>query len=277
MNLQRVRPETKEDLLKSLYQGTICHLPATPLTRELIADVSAAISSTLGDDFRHAQFRLEPPEFFDRVGSLRKRFYTEARYHFWIGRLLDEFGFEIERIAFDPLRLRLVMHKGHDDPRAAPIYYAHRDTWYAHSQAEITWWIPLHDVEEDETFVFYPDWFDRPVSNNSEIFDYADWVSRGTSLRIGWQNRDHGLIAAYPGHTGPLEPGREITFAANAGDIVLFSGSHFHQTRKQATGRSRFSLDFRSVDLVDHAGNIGAPNVDNRSTGDAVVDYIRLS
>jgi hypothetical protein len=53
-------------------------------------------------------------------------------------------------------------------------------------------------------------------------------------------------------------------------------GAHFHQTRKNATGRTRFSLDFRTVDLADHEAGVGAPNVDNRSTGSTVRDYVRI-
>jgi hypothetical protein len=167
-----------------------------------------------------------------------------------------------------------VTHGGHDNPRAAPIYYAHRDTWYAHSQAEITWWLALHDVSEEEAFVFYPDWFDRPVSNNSESFDYDGWTRHGAGLRIGWQDREHGRQHLYPGHTGELRPGREVDFSARAGQLLLFAGAHFHQTRRNGRGATRFSLDFRTVDVADHRAGRGAPNVDNRSTGSALVDYV---
>ncbi len=187
---------------------------------------------------------------------------------------MGELGFNLSRIAFDPIRLRVVMHRGHENPRAAPLYLAHRDTWYAHSQAEISWWIALHDVSEEETFVFHPDWFDRPVSNNSECFDHDAWTRHGPDLRIGWQHPEHGRQHLYPGLIGDLPPGREVGFSARAGQVLLFAGAHFHQTRKNATGRTRFSLDFRTVDLEDHQAGRGAPNVDNRSTGSALGDYV---
>jgi ectoine hydroxylase-related dioxygenase (phytanoyl-CoA dioxygenase family) len=173
------------------------------------------------------------------------------------------------------MRLRVVPHRGFENPRAAPIYYAHRDTWYAHSQAEITWWVPLHDVTQEETFVFYPDYFAVPVGNNSEEFDHDQWVAQGTSLKIGWQNREAGRTYLYPGQVGELNPGREWALSARAGEVVLFSGAHFHQTRQNTTGRTRFSLDFRTVHLDDHNAGIGAPNVDNRSRGSAVRDYVQ--
>jgi hypothetical protein len=268
-------PATSREAQEALYAGTVFHLPPMPASLRLVASATAAIEAELGGDVRAAQHRLSDGEFFERIGRLRKLFYTTPGYHEALRAVVASLDFDISRIAFDPLRLRVVTHGGHENPRAAPIYYAHRDTWYAHSQAEVTWWVPLHDVTEAETFVFYPDWFDRPVSNNSEAFDHDAWTQHGASLRIGWQNPEHGRQHLYPGHTDELKPGREAGFAARAGEVVLFAGAHFHQTRKNGTGRTRFSLDFRSVDLADHEAGRGAPNVDNRSTGSAVRDYVR--
>jgi hypothetical protein len=264
-----------KDVRQALYQGTLFLLDATPLTTRLVDQVIEGIEKELPAPIREAQFYLTGDQFFECVGRLRKRFYTEPRFLAVVREIIADFGFDLMRTAFDPMRLRVITHRGHENPAAAPIYFAHRDTWYAHSQAEITWWIPLHDVTEEETFVFYPDWFERPVSNNSEEFDHDRWTKQGPDLRIGWQNRDHGRSHLYPGHVGELVPGREVGFSAKAGQVLLFSGSHFHQTRKNDTGRTRFSLDFRTVDLVDHREGIGAPNVDNRSTGSAVADYVQ--
>jgi hypothetical protein len=269
-------PPTEAEFRRALYSGTIFRLPANAATRRVVAGVNEFIAAELGPEPRSAQFRMTDAEFFERVGRLRKAIYTEPRFHEMVGEIVRGLGFDPARLAFDPIRLRVVSHKGYENPAAAPIYYAHRDTWYAHSQAEITWWVPLHDVTEEETFAFYPDWFDRPVPNNSEAFDHDAWTKHGASLRIGWQNPDHGKSHTYPGQVGSFDPGRTVGFAAKAGELVLFAGAHFHQTKKNATGRTRFSLDFRTVDLSDHESGIGAPNADNRSTGSAVRDYTRL-
>jgi hypothetical protein len=268
-------PSTSEETRRQLYAGELFLLDPTPASSRLVADVMACIEEELSAPVREAQFRLSGDEFFARAGRLRKRFYTEPPFIDAVRQVVASLDFDPDTVAFDPIRLRVVAHKGFENPAAAPIYYAHRDTWYAHSQAEITWWIPLHDVTEEETFVFYPDWFERPVSNNSECFDYERWTRHGTDLRIGWQHPDHGKQHVHPGHVGELTPGREVGFSARAGQILLFAGAHFHQTRKNSTGRTRFSLDFRTVDLADDAAGVGAPNVDNRSTGSALVDYVR--
>jgi hypothetical protein len=268
-------PGSEAEFRRALYAGTIFRLRANDATWRLVGEVNGLLESELGPNPREAQFRLTDAEFFERVGRLRKAIYTQPRFHRAVGAVVRGLGFDPARLAFDPIRLRVVSHKGFDNPAAAPIYYAHRDTWYAHSQAEVTWWVPLHDVTADETFVFYPDWFDKPVPNNSEAFDYDAWTRHGAGLRIGWQNLEHGKSHTYPGQVGSFDPGRTVGFDAKAGDLVLFAGAHFHQTRKNATGRTRFSLDFRTVDLADHEAGVGAPNADNRSTGSAVRDYVR--
>jgi hypothetical protein len=270
-------PAAEVEFRHALYAGTIFRLRANDATWRLVGEVNGLLESELGPNPREAQFRLTDAEFFERVGRLRKAIYTEPRFHRAAGEVVRSLGFDPARLAFDPIRLRVVSHRGFENPAAAPIYYAHRDTWYAHSQAEVTWWVPLHDATADETFVFYPDWFDRPVPNNSEAFDYDAWTRHGAGPRIGWQNPEHGKSHTYPGQVGSFDPGRTVGFDAKAGDLVLFAGAHFHQTRKNATGRTRFSLDFRTVDLADHEAGVGAPNADNRSTGSAVRDYIRLS
>jgi hypothetical protein len=56
----------------------------------------------------------------------------------------------------------------------------------------------------------------------------------------------------------------------------MFSGTHFHQICKHATGRTRFNIDFRKVDLNDHDAGHGAPNVENRSKGSALADYVHV-
>ena len=273
MMLRSDLPASNEDLRTALYAGDVFRLPPSDASRHVVADSVEAVEAELGTDMRHAQFRLGDEDFFAAVGRLRKQLYTTEPFHDLLRQMLRDAAFDPARIAFDPFRLRVVAHKGFEDPRAAPIYYAHRDTWYAHSQAEITWWIPLHDVTEAETFAFYPDWFARPVGNNSEEFDHDRWTKHGPSLRIGWQDARHGASHLYPGHVGDLEPGTVVSFAAKEAEVVLFAGSHFHQTRKNSTGRTRFSIDFRSVHLDDHAAGRGAPNVDNRSTGSALGDY----
>ncbi len=172
-------PASNPSARTALYDGSVFLLPSTTETLELVARVVELLEQELGADFRHTQFHVSSEEYFRRIGVLRKRIYTEPQFHQLVEAIVEVTGFELNETAYDPARLRVVAHAGHENPAAAPIYYGHRDTWYSNSQSMITWWIPLHDVTPAETFEFYPDDYLRPVNNDSERFDFQEWVSDG--------------------------------------------------------------------------------------------------
>jgi hypothetical protein len=266
-------------LREALYDGAIFRRPATDASRALVADARALLRGALGDldeDLRRAPSRVTNEEFFRRMGALRRRLFLGDDFHDHLRRLVVDLGFDLERVAFDPLRLRIVKGDGHHNPAAKAVYYPHRDTWYGHPQALIVGWLPLDDLRAEETFVFFPDHLRRPVPNDSEVFDYDAWARDGGSLKIGWQDPKAGLRARYPQMTGDLEPDAAVLgFDARVGELLLFAGAHLHQTRPQNGERTRYSLDFRLIDLDDVGRGRGAPNVDNRSRGSAVPDYVR--
>jgi hypothetical protein len=257
---------------KSLYEGEIRHTLPTQASQALVQQVLHLLRTTLGaEDVRSAQAHISAADFFAHMGRVRKTLFEEPVYRGAVRSVLSEGGFEASRIAFDPPKLRIISHDGHRDPRSAPVYYPHRDTWYGHPQSLLVWWIPLHDLAADETFVFYPNCFRQAVPNDSETFDYQTWTR---DLRIGWQDREAGRTVRYPGVVGEVDPGPPLGFSCRQGDNLVFSGAHFHCTLPQTSGRTRFSIDFRFVCLDDEVGGLGAPNVDNRSRGSALPDYV---
>lgn len=275
--IARERPADDASLRRAIYAGTVFLLPPTIASLALVDMARELLARELGDDPRRAHERFSDEELFARIGRLRKEIYTAPGAHALLGAMAESVGFPASGTAFDPARLRVIAHRAFENPRAAPVYYPHRDTWYAHPMSVVTIWTALDDLAEDETFVFYPERFDAPVPNDSEVFDYDDWVSRGWSLKIGWQDRDASLRARYPSVVGEGDHGRAEGFSCKRGEILLFAGAHFHRTLPQALGRTRFSLDARLVHLADHARGLGAPNVDGRSRGSALRDYVQPS
>ena len=272
-------PADNDDLRAAIYDGSIFGLAANAPTKRLVEAARERLLAALGDvdsDLRVAPSRLANEEFFRRMGVLRRDLYLGEPYHELLRDLVVELGFDLERIAFDPLRLRIIQGGGEKNPAAKAVYYPHRDTWYGHPQSLIVGWIPLDDLKPEETFVFYPDYLCRVAENDSEIFDYDAWVRKGWSLKIGWQDPEAGLRARYPQMKAAIDKDAKVLgFGCQAAELLLFAGAHLHQTRVQKGERTRYSLDFRLVDLVDVEAGRGAPNVDNRSRGSAVPDYIR--
>lgn len=266
-------------LTEALYRGRLFLLGATPASVALIDEVERRLEALFIDDggARLAARTVPDPEFFRRIGALRKELYTSSAFHDPVRAVLESLGLDPSRIAFDPLRLRVVQSGGHHNPLAKTVYVPHRDTWYAHPPGLVTGWIPLHDLPAEQTFVFYPESFDRPAPNDSETFDYGAWTREGPSLKIGWQDRWAGARARYPSQTGLFDPGAPVGFACLRAQNLLFSGAHLHRTLPQDSGLTRFSLDVRFVDLADHRRGLGAPNVDNRSRGASLPDYVHPS
>jgi hypothetical protein len=274
---QSVLAADATSLCDALYAGELFHVGPTPASRALVDDVHELLAEEFGpDDPRFAQARMPEAEFFAAIGRIRRRLFVDPGFHRHVFAIVEACGFDPVEIAFDPVRLRVVSHDGHHNPRAAPIYYAHRDTWFALSQSVIAWWVAMHDIPEEQTFAIYPEWFQRPIPNTSDGFDYDEWAVDSRDLKIGWQDRNAGRDVHYSGSTGTFEPGHAVRLAAKRGDNVVFSGTHLHQTIGHSAGHTRFSLDFRMVRLPDHEAGKGPPNVDNRSRGSATRDYVRM-
>lgn len=267
------KPTANDKLRQSIYDGAILRRAATPATLRLVSHVVAQLDREFGTAVPHRQlqFSLPPDELYQRMGKVRRSVFASAETQGLVRAVMAEQGFVPEANALDSARLRAVTDGGHENPLAAAAYSAHRDTWYANPQAQINWWIPLYDVSEGETFAFFPAYFDKPVANDSAAFDYDKW-----SEQVGFQSTSavSSLVpAVYPSTTEEFARQGMVPFAAKAGEIILFAASHLHQTCKNVSGATRLSVDFRTVHIGDHEAGLGAPNVDNQSTGCALVDY----
>jgi hypothetical protein len=274
-----------DELRQRVYAGEVFLLPATAASRKLAARALRILSDqaeTSGQKDRPAIVReameantLTPHEMAalrEMHGTIKVKISTDQEGENQLKHLLGELGFRTEDTIYDALRLRLVLSGDAGRPENARSHSVHRDTWYANSQSQINFWLSLRDVVEEETFGFFADYFDRPIANSSAGFDYQRWMST-----TGWQNTT--ISGEYPRVTDldfkPTQASKQ-TFAAYAGEILIFSAAHLHQTNPLDNGKARFSLDFRALSTGDHHEKIGAPNYDNASTGSAIQDYKEL-
>ncbi len=262
-----------EMLRRNIFEGGILRVAPTCETLQLVEYVERLLQQEfegLGD-LRRLQFVLPTPVLLERLGRVRRRLVDETEAWFHLGTFPQFLHLSREPLAVDALRLRAVLHEGHVVDAAAPAYSAHRDTWFANPHAQINFWVPLHDVGEDETFVFFPDAFGRAVPNDSARFDYARWREE-----VGWQRTNRPADAIYPTVAGTPDLGPPMRFSASRGEVIVFSAAQLHQPVRQVTGRTRFSVDFRFVVLRDVEAGHGARNVDAACTGSALDDYRRV-
>jgi hypothetical protein len=72
-------------------------------------------------------------------------------------------------------------------------------------------------------------------------------------------------------------PGQELVVLPAPGQVLLFSGAQLHKSIPNTSGRARFSVDFRTVNVPDLMAGRGAPLVDAYCTGTAIRDFISVA
>jgi hypothetical protein len=259
----------EQNALAALYDGAVFKCAATAETQALVADVRAMLEEAFGPDVQSVHARLTFDDMKQSLADIRAALERGPVYADACRRILAALG--LPEMRLDALRLRCVMHNGHESPAAERAYAAHRDTWFGNPEAQINLWLPVFDVTAAETFTFYPAYFNAPIENSSGGFDYDVWMNK-----VGWQGAKtvrQAVEIDYPKVLEEIRDDKAFAFDARAGEVIVFSASHLHRTVRNSSGRTRFSLDFRAVHMPDHLAGRGAPNVDNASRPDALRDY----
>lgn len=270
MQVLRDAPLGHAARLERLYAGDVFLDAPQPATREVVRFLWRLLTRAYSEgDPREAHLRLPSDEHFGRLTDVRREVLQSPETLFLLREVLQMGGWPLERTYFDLLRVRGVVSGAERNPDTAQAYLPHRDTWYANPPAQINLWIAVSDVGEDEAFAFWPAHWEGPVANDSETFDYARWQEYG-----GWQTPDPRK--RYP--TVLEAPrGPELRVAAPSGACLAFSGTHLHGTRAHASGRTRFSVEFRVVLLDDLFALLARRLLDSRAVGTTLLDFLRAS
>ncbi len=70
-----------------------------------------------------------------------------------------------------------------------------------------------------------------------------------------------------------LEP--DLRIISEVGSLIIFSAAQLHSTVPNTSGQTRYSIDFRTVNLYELRERAGAHNIDSESTGATIHDYLR--
>ncbi|HMV43925.1 MAG TPA: phytanoyl-CoA dioxygenase family protein [Leptospiraceae bacterium] len=221
-------------------------------------------------DLQTFEKKVSPEKFHQLFSEIKEELTKNLTIKKRIANLLKEFNYKIETTYIDNLRLRCVTSYLHTIDNAKPAFAIHRDTWYANPETQINFWIPIFSVDEKDTFAFYPEYFDKPIQNDSNLFHLENW-----NLSGGFQaNPKFETQRIFPEAKVDLPQTSELKIPMQAGELLIFSASHLHGTRPNQTNKTRFSIDFRVIDTSDLSG---APNIDNFSKGSILSQMWRLS
>lgn len=221
-----------------------------------------------------AQESMPPERYVEILAELKPGFIHHPRAKELIAGMLSELGADIERTYFDVPRLRTMAHGEYLNAGLAYQFHSHRDTWFSAPQQQLNWWLPVYEIESENCMAFHPQYFDRTIRNTSAGYDYDEWNRTGRQQAAKLVKKE---TRKQPQAEEELELTPDVRVVTPPGGIIVFSAGQLHTTVPNTTSRTRFSIDFRTVNLDDLLEGVGAPNVDSECTGTTLRDFLRAS
>ena len=277
MNTVYIDPGADEGLRRErLYQGQLFVLSPRPSTIALIEHARDMIETAFGGiDPQLAQYEMSVERYVEICAPLKPAFIHNDTTKRLLRNVVEDFGCVLDETYVDVPRLRMVTSDGYLTSGVGYAHHPHRDTWYSAPMAQLNWWLPIYDIETEQSMAFHPYYFDKPIKNGSSEFNYYEWNAvgrKGAATQIKADTRKQPKPEEELQH---LEP--ELRLVPPAGGIVLFSPAHLHSTVPNTSGRARYSIDFRTVNRTDLELGRSAPNLDSHCTGTSLRDFRRGS
>jgi hypothetical protein len=258
-----------------VFDGQLLVYTRRDATAALADHAIAMISEMLSlDDAERVQFEMPVENFIERVGPLKSRFTNDLQTKKLVRDVLASFGCDLETTYFDVPRLRVVPHGDYLSSGVSYAYKAHRDIWYSSPTAQVNWWMPVYDITADRAMSFFPEYWDSAVPNSSADFDYGEWCRVGRTMATSQVKED---TRKHPLPLAAVDTRSELRIAGTKGDAILFSAAQLHSTAPNQSGLTRFSIDFRTINLSDLDNGRGARNIDSMATGTTLGDFLRAS
>jgi hypothetical protein len=249
-----------------VYGARASTLALCEFARELVCDAFRPLDPEL------AQHELPVERFAALLAELKPRFIHHPESKRLIRAVLAEFGCDPEHTYFDVPRLRSSTAGGYLTTGIAYAFHPHRDTWYSAPTSQLNWWMPVFELCDDNGLAFHPRYWAEPLANGSRDYDYAEWkrTSRwNAASQIGRDTRRQPKPEQEVDCAGELRP------LCPVGGTLLFSAAQLHASVPNRSGRTRYSIDFRTVHRSDAERGRGAPNLDSRCTGTSLGDFLR--
>jgi hypothetical protein len=260
-----------EELRKRIYAGQILVFTPTPGTRALCEFAGEMIKNAFGGvDPRAAQHSLDVRQFVDIIADLKPRFIHHPRSKELLVNIIKEYKCDLKATYFDVPRLRAVAHGDYLKSGIGYVLHPHRDTWYSSTMTQIHWWLPIYEIESESSLAFHTKYWQQPIKNDSYRFNYFDW-NRERKTAAKHINEDTRF---QPHAQEEIEVDPQLRVVCPPGGLIMFSAAHLHSTVPNTSGRTRFSIDFRTVNVEDLASRRGAINIDSASQGSNLRDFL---
>jgi hypothetical protein len=258
-----------------LYTGDLFVYSPLPSALRLVELARRMIQEAFGKrDPELAQHEMPVEEYAALLADLKPQFIHHPDAKKFIQGILSELGCDPVKTYFDVPRMRTATSENYLTSGIAYAFHPHRDTWYSAPFNQINWWMPIYEILPSNGMAFHPRYWSQPLRNGSREYNYDEWnrTSRGEAAKhIKTDTRKQ------PKPEEPVELDPQIRLVPPVGGLILFSGAQLHSTVPNDSGRTRFSIDFRTVNYDDVCAHRGAPNIDSECTGTSMRDYLRAS
>ena len=261
------------ELRQALYDGNLVVLTRLRALRDFVDYTRDELTSLFKPyDPEDVHEHIEPTEMAGILGSWKPQFIHSEQSKKLVRAIIEEAGFPADQTHYDLPKPRTSFPVGHLTTGVAFAFPWHRDVWYSAPAQQVNWWLPIFPVRADNAMAFDLKSFDRPVPNSSDAFDYYENnASRRTTATQVTRERQ-----ARPGALNH-QAAEELVILPAPGEVLLFSGAQLHTSIPNTSGRARFSVDFRTVDVGDLMAGRGAQLVDVHCTGTAIRDFINVA
>ena len=266
-------PLSDEVRRSRIYGGQLFVFSPRPSTLAFCAFARELIEAAFpGLDPQTAQHHMPVEKYAAILGELKPAFIHHPQSKAFLRDILSDLGFDLEKTYFDVPRMRSSTSDDYLTSGIAYAWHPHRDTWYSAPACQVNWWMPVYDLESENTMAFHPRYWSQAVPNTSGDYNYAEWNRLFRPNAAQHIKEDPRPL---PRATVPVELEPQIRPICPVGGVLMFSGAQMHSSVPNTSGRTRFSLDFRTVHLDDVVAGRGAPNVDSACTGTTMNDYLR--
>ena len=257
-----------------LFEGQLVAYSPQEHSLALVAHARKLIEEAFAPlDPETAQYHMPVEQYAEVLGKLKPHFihHPDSKKH--LKELLIEMGADPDKTYFDVPKMRSSTSDNYLTTGIAYAWHPHRDTWYSAPPCQINWWIPIYDIRSDNAMAFHPKYWNHPVKNDSRTHNYYEWNKQHRGGHVSQFLKSDPRPLSKPVEAIDLDP--QVRIIVPAGGIILFSAAQLHSSVPNTSGRTRFSIDFRVVNVDDAAARRGAPRVDEECTGTTMRDYLR--
>ena len=191
---------------------------------KVFLNISNSDINNLNGKFKDIQERLKENRLLSRLWS----------------DFFKKLGFDLSDTYLDKVCLRFSPNIDQSSIGNLKPTLAHRDTWASNLYHQINWWMPLHDVQDNNSIFIAIDYFKKKVENNSK-----DWKYRYLRKKNNYPSTPFSNIK--------LTNKEKINLKLKIGQIACFSGHHIHGSNVGSL--KRLNIETRTVcynDLINY-------------------------